>query len=341
MANWTPRDGLVNLFTNVASTHGNPDLKAGINEIDRLNAEISALRAHAGQDGWHLIYFEDAGVGPEIFDNEESARARYEQISFSYNAHLFRKVDSNAAAPAVREAQPEQHEVCHDCGTETGNHSDDCPETASKLADELEKAWNDHPSFMESRLHKAIKESIPALRAQPNEGFGGIVDAFDQLPNDIAEDVEHLGRLIRAYAKRLDRLALLKKAAEGIHYKGWSDGGPAPIPPVKPEETPLGRAVRIARGNSGPPKEPTTFAAPLPPASGDEALRLAIIAKLLERCRTPGCDFNESMLLRRCIEDIRGVEPPCPHGRFNWRACVKCTRWRRSLLPDAKPEWKS
>lgn len=39
-----------------------------------------------------------------------------------------------------------------------------------------------------------------ATEAAVRPEFGAIIDALDQLPNDIADDVENLDRLIRAYA---------------------------------------------------------------------------------------------------------------------------------------------
>lgn len=46
-------------------------------------------------------------------------------------------------------------------------------------------------------MEQQIADSAGALNESPN--FGAILDAFDQLPNDIADDVAHLGKLLRAY----------------------------------------------------------------------------------------------------------------------------------------------
>ncbi len=43
-----------------------------------------------------LIYFDDYDRRPEIITNEDAARERYRQISESWNAHLFVKVQSNS-----------------------------------------------------------------------------------------------------------------------------------------------------------------------------------------------------------------------------------------------------
>ncbi len=48
---------------------------------------------------WWVIYFDDADRKPEVFGGEgaeNAAKRRYEQISISWNAHLFVKVDSNS-----------------------------------------------------------------------------------------------------------------------------------------------------------------------------------------------------------------------------------------------------
>lgn len=44
----------------------------------------------------YIIYFDDADRTPELIVGREAALKRYEQISMSWNAHLFVKIDSNS-----------------------------------------------------------------------------------------------------------------------------------------------------------------------------------------------------------------------------------------------------
>jgi hypothetical protein len=48
----------------------------------------------AGADYW-LIWFEDADRKAEVFSDEAAARHRYRNISTSWNAHLFQRIDCN------------------------------------------------------------------------------------------------------------------------------------------------------------------------------------------------------------------------------------------------------
>ena len=64
------------------------------------------------ENDWWMIYFDDQDRRPEIFTEEAAARYRYKEISASWNAHLFKRVDSNSRdfdpglAPAPNESEP-------------------------------------------------------------------------------------------------------------------------------------------------------------------------------------------------------------------------------------------
>lgn len=45
--------------------------------------------------GYWLIYFEDADRKPEVFTDKDCAVERYREISLSWNAHLFERIDCN------------------------------------------------------------------------------------------------------------------------------------------------------------------------------------------------------------------------------------------------------
>ena len=42
-----------------------------------------------------IIVFEDNDVDHEVFDDEQSAIARFKELGVSWNCHLFRRVESN------------------------------------------------------------------------------------------------------------------------------------------------------------------------------------------------------------------------------------------------------
>lgn len=68
------------------------DMMATPNDWNRR----SALRLmEGGTPNWWMIVFDDADRDREVFTDEAAARHRYEQISVSWNAHLFVRVHSN------------------------------------------------------------------------------------------------------------------------------------------------------------------------------------------------------------------------------------------------------
>ena len=75
--------------------------------IERMQAAIKALSAApAAQETathWAII-FDDYDRRPEIFTDESAARHRYKEISYSWNAHLFVKIDSNSRDAAQETA---------------------------------------------------------------------------------------------------------------------------------------------------------------------------------------------------------------------------------------------
>ena len=77
------------------------ELKAKIAELEAIIKERYSL--------W-LIYFDDQDRRPEIFTDEGAALKRYEDISISWNAHLFVLVNSNSRDaekyPPVIKEQP-------------------------------------------------------------------------------------------------------------------------------------------------------------------------------------------------------------------------------------------
>lgn len=86
----------------------------------------------------YLIYFDDAGVRPEVIIGEAAARHRFEQVSQQWNAHLFGKIESNSRderhaannAPQPPSASGERETVQCNCpgGTKApGLHAPNCP----------------------------------------------------------------------------------------------------------------------------------------------------------------------------------------------------------------------
>lgn len=69
-----------------------------LKEIRRLRALVGGGAPKMSRHGW-LILFDDAEVGPEIYwgdsTAEEAARESFKRLSASWNAHLFRLVESN------------------------------------------------------------------------------------------------------------------------------------------------------------------------------------------------------------------------------------------------------
>ena len=65
--------------------------------------ELTDLKSHGGV--W-LIYFDDRDRLPEIWTNEQSALKRYKDVSISYNAHLFARVNTNS-----RDAKIDEEEI--------------------------------------------------------------------------------------------------------------------------------------------------------------------------------------------------------------------------------------
>lgn len=74
-------------------------------QIDELRAILAATPEQAVDVGEpvgnehtvYLIMFDDHDVKPEIVIGESIARRRYDQLSNSWNAHLFVKLDSNSS----------------------------------------------------------------------------------------------------------------------------------------------------------------------------------------------------------------------------------------------------
>lgn len=88
---------------------------AGIEECEKLNSELQkqaqqvAVPQEEGE--YYLIFFDDADRRPEMFTSRLAALHRYEQISTSWNAHLFVRVISNSRdAPQPPQAEPPQRQ---------------------------------------------------------------------------------------------------------------------------------------------------------------------------------------------------------------------------------------
>lgn len=69
----------------------------------KLERRLHAALAKQATGGAWLILFDDYDRRPEIYTDEAAARYRYKQISISWNAHLFVKVDSNTRDAYVPE----------------------------------------------------------------------------------------------------------------------------------------------------------------------------------------------------------------------------------------------
>jgi len=78
-------------------------------EAHELSEQIIKLQAQQAQqaadDEYYLIFFADADCRPEIFNSRSAALHRYEQVSTSWNAHLFVRLDSNSrgSSPPVQQ----------------------------------------------------------------------------------------------------------------------------------------------------------------------------------------------------------------------------------------------
>lgn len=107
-----PQEGEI---TSVANFTGNPS------SMKYMHPAPPVGQPEAGTH-W-LIFFDDADRRPEVWTDEAAARKRYTDISYSWNAHLFVKVDSNsrdatrsdAAEPAAKDEAREQRIVTAYC----------------------------------------------------------------------------------------------------------------------------------------------------------------------------------------------------------------------------------
>lgn len=53
-----------------------------------------AINEYLNPPDYWLIVFEDASIGPEVYTEGETARARFKELTASWNCHLFRRVEN-------------------------------------------------------------------------------------------------------------------------------------------------------------------------------------------------------------------------------------------------------
>lgn len=105
---------------------------------------------------WWMIYFDDADRRPEIFTDEGCARKRYEQISVSWNAHLFKRVHSNSR----------DYDQCHGAHPENAkqaNESAGGQAARSQSIDDGQARSGDDDSYTAPESSPARPADLPEL----------------------------------------------------------------------------------------------------------------------------------------------------------------------------------
>ena len=125
------------------------------------------------EDALFLIYYDDRDMKPEILVGESAARARFEQVSVSWNAHLFGKVASNSNDSQFYNANyaPTSGPNCED----QARRIEELEQRERMLVEYLETirlASSDYTAGTRSGLeavHKLATEAVHATPAQTAE----------------------------------------------------------------------------------------------------------------------------------------------------------------------------
>jgi hypothetical protein len=153
--------------------------------IDEANS-THAQEVEEQEDALFLIYYDDRDMKPEILVGESGARARFAQVSVSWNAHLFGKIESNSHDSQFADANVKLREKdAETIGKIAQEAADYCMNLESTIAEQKRTILD-----MEAR-EKMLVESPQNINTcahdEDHVAIGYAQDALDATPASTSE----------------------------------------------------------------------------------------------------------------------------------------------------------